>query len=469
MASNKPKISSLVSSQFPEFVREDYQTFVSFVEAYYEYLETQIVTDFDKIGDIDSTLDSFIRYFKSELALNFPSTLIDDRFLLPKIKELYISKGTEASYKLLFRLLYNKEIEIRYPATQMLRVSDGKWTQRISIFAQVNIGLPDDILGKTVNIISTDRTNLKKIQVFIDSYEQTSTAGVYEFFLLSGFTGTFNVGDLLNYSTTFTGVIIATTSTLRIDQAGKNFKVGQTYDIIGSGTGSVIKIESVDGFGGIKVAKFINFGIGYPTAFTTSILATTNLTSLIQNYFTITGSSPSLSATISDSIDQLTDQGLLSFYNYASTLGFGLYVDGTYAGNIVRSFANAPSKAVVDPNDYAIISIDLGSIAKYPGYYKNNDGFLDDTIYIQDSKYYQAFSYAIQLDEIFDSYKSIVKNLVHPTGTEVFGEYNIENIFEVNSTIGNIGLSSVDRIYNLMTEGSDQIITESADTLTTVI
>lgn len=469
MASNKPKISSLVSAQFPEFIREDYQTFVSFVEAYYEYLETQVVTDFQQIGDIDTTLDSFIRYFKSELALNFPATLVDDRFLLPKIKELYISKGTEASYKLLFRLLYNKEIEVRYPATQMLRVSDGKWIQRISVFAQVNIGSPDDILGKTVNIISTDRTNLKKISVFIDSYESTSTAGIYEFFLLSGFTGTFNVGDLLNYSTIFTGAIIATTSTLKIDQPGKNFKVGQTYDIIGSGTGSVIKIESIDGQGGIKVAKFINFGIGYPTAFTTSILATTNLSSLVQNYFTITGSSPSLSATISDSIDQLTDQGLLSFYNYASTLGSGLYVDGTYVGSIVRSFANAPSQAIVDPNDYAIISIELGSVAKYPGYYKNNDGFLDDTIYIQDSKYYQAFSYVIQLDEIFDSYKSIVKNLVHPTGTEVFGEYNIDNIFDTNSTIGTIGISEIDRIYNLITEGSDQIITEDGNTLVTVV
>jgi hypothetical protein len=469
MASNKPKISSLVSAQFPEFVREDYQTFVSFVEAYYEYLETQVITDFQKLGDIDNTLDSFIRYFKSELALNFPTTLVDDRFLLPKIKELYISKGTEASYKLLFRLLYNKEIEVLYPATQMLRVSDGKWIQRISVFAQVNVGLPENVLGKTINIVSTDRNNLKKIQVFIDSYEPTAVAGIYEFFLLSGFTGTFNIGDLLNYSTIFTGVIIATTSTLRIDQPGKNFKVGQTYDIVGSGSGSVIKIESVDSQGGIKVAKFINFGIGYPTSFTTSILATTNLSALIQNYFTITGSSPSLSATISDSIDQLTDQGLLSFYNYASTPGSGLYVDGTYVGSIVRSFANAPSKAIVDPTDYAIISIQLGSIAKYPGYYKNSDGFLDDTIYVQDSKYYQAFSYVIQLDKIFESYKSIIKNLVHPTGTELFGEYNIDNIFDINSTIGTISVSSLDRIYNVITQSSDQIITEDGNTLVTVV
>lgn len=463
---SKPKLSSQVSAQLPEFVRGDYQTFVAFLEAYYEYLESQIITNFEEISDIDTTLDSFVRYFKSEVALNFPKTLIDDRVLLPKIKELYVSKGTEASYKLLFRLLYNKEIDVQYPSTQMLRVSDGKWIQEISIFAQVTTGSPDSIVGKTVDIISTDRDNVKKIRVFIDSYTPTSTPGIYEFFVLSGFTGTFNIGDLLSYSTTFTGAVIATTSTLKIDQPGKNFKVGQIYEIIGSGTGSIIKIEAVYGNGGIKLAKFVNFGIGYPTAFTTSILATTNLTTVIQNYFTITGASPALTAGIIDSIDQLTDQGLLSFYNYASTLGFGLYVDGTYAGSIVRSFANAPSKAIIDPSDYAVISIELGSVAKYPGYYKNNDGFLNDTIYVQDSKYYQAFSYAIQIDEVVNSYKSIVKNLLHPTGTEIFGEYTINNTLNAKSSVG---ITILDYAFNLMTEGGDNLITEDGNNLFTLV
>ena len=33
------KISTVVSSQLPEFVRSDHPTFIAFVKAYYEYLE----------------------------------------------------------------------------------------------------------------------------------------------------------------------------------------------------------------------------------------------------------------------------------------------------------------------------------------------------------------------------------------------------------------------------------------------
>lgn len=436
MAITKPKISSLVSSQLPAFIQEDYTTFVAFLEAYYEFLETQTIIDFDEISDIDTTIDSFVKYFKNEVALNFPSTLIDDRFLLPRLKELYISKGSESSFKLMFNILYNKDIDIKYPATQMLRVSDGKWIQPVSIFAAVNIGVPSDIVGKTIDIVSTDKVDQKKIiSVFIDSYKESDTAGVYEFFILSGFTGTFNVGDLLNYSTTFTGVIVATTTTLTILQGGKNFKVGQNYDVIGSGTGSVIKVESVNGNGAIKTAKFINFGVGYPSTFTTNILATTNQITNVQNFFTLGGSSPSYSATLTDSTSQITDQGLLSFYNYAKTAVSGLYVDGSYVGSTAGSFSNIASTSIIDPLDYAIFNIQLGSLAKYPGYYENNDGFLDDTMYIQDSKYYQAFSYAIQIDELFDSYKSVIKNLIHPAGTKIFGEYNINNIFNTSISI----------------------------------
>ena len=56
----KPSVASLVKSQLPEFVREDYQTFGAFVEAYYEYIQNNEL-DLKTIRDIDTTLESFIR------------------------------------------------------------------------------------------------------------------------------------------------------------------------------------------------------------------------------------------------------------------------------------------------------------------------------------------------------------------------------------------------------------------------
>ena len=121
----RPKVSSIVASQLPESVRDDYQVFVDFLKAYYEFLEN---TQQDPVSlrDLDTTLDSFITYFKSELATSLPYSTVDERFLLGRIKDLYLSKGSESSFRLLFRILFNKTIEIDYPATQMLRASDGK-------------------------------------------------------------------------------------------------------------------------------------------------------------------------------------------------------------------------------------------------------------------------------------------------------------------------------------------------------
>lgn len=430
MAITKPSLSSLVSGQLPEFIREDYQTFVAFLEAYYAFLESQLITDFNTVADIDTTLDSFVQYFKNELALNFPALQIDDRLLLPKIKQLYVSKGSEASIKLLMKLLYNKDINVAYPSQQMLRVSDGKWVQNTSFFVKLSSGNINDIVGKTVTVISTTDPSAARIKLLIDNVLPTPDSNIFELFLLKTYTGKFNVGDLVTYSTVSANVI-ATTSTISVLQPGTNFIVGQTYEISGSTSKkSIIKIESIDINGGIKTAKFITFGYGYPSTFNINILATSKLTQTVQDYFTFTGTSPSYTATIKDSINQFTESGTIIVYDYTVD---STYVDATYAGAIKGTFVSTTTagNTIVNQSDYAILSIQLGSIAKYPGYYTNIDGFLDDAMYIQDSKYYQAFSYVFEIDELFQNYKSIIKNLIHPAGTEIFGQYTINNNFNV--------------------------------------
>ena len=100
-------LKNLSAQQLPEFVRAEYPTFVAFVEAYYEYLDNQGV-DLKEVRDIDTTLEDYIKFFKAELAHNYPIVSTDtttERFLLKHIKEQYLAKGSESSYKLLFRLL----------------------------------------------------------------------------------------------------------------------------------------------------------------------------------------------------------------------------------------------------------------------------------------------------------------------------------------------------------------------------
>ena len=125
--------SNLVKGQFPEFFREDAPNFLLFVKAYYEYMEQsgKSIHELNKLQsykDIDDTLDEYVEYFRRTVLPSLPLNVIADKRILAKtIRDFYQSKGSFDSYKFLFRVLYNEDIEVNYPADQMLKVSDGDW------------------------------------------------------------------------------------------------------------------------------------------------------------------------------------------------------------------------------------------------------------------------------------------------------------------------------------------------------
>ena len=127
------KLSTLVENQFPAFYKEEGPKFLAFIKAYYQYLETtgkqqDIQRNLKNYKDIDTTLDEYIQYFRSELMAEIPDdALADKRLLAKRIKDLYTTKGTIDSYKLLFKILYDEDVEINFPADQMLKVSDGDY------------------------------------------------------------------------------------------------------------------------------------------------------------------------------------------------------------------------------------------------------------------------------------------------------------------------------------------------------
>jgi hypothetical protein len=519
----RPKVSSIVASQLPEFVRDEYHTFVEFLKAYYEFLET---TQKDPISlrDIDTTLDAFITYFKSELSQKIPYSTVDERFLITRIKDLYLAKGSEASFKLLFRILFNKDITIQYPSSQMLRASDGKWNQDVSVFVKILVGNPQSIVGKMVDVVTTTKIvrvlvdRRQYVEVEVDRAIRISD-DVYEFILDRRFFGTISIGDTLRYldsnnNLVFNGLILPTTSVLTVEQAGTGFKVGDLYNITNfQGYGSIMKVSAVDSVGGIAQAQFIKFGTGYTTDFTSSLISqkgqdtastegviisrvdsflapanksvalgisektsgfaesgsinTSDYNLAINSSLTGTLTATNGSATVTGSgtlfVSELTFGDIITLSgvaytvqsvasntsltltaNFAGTTSSSLTsvaslrpaaIDGTYAGLTVREFGISSANSITTTTTPAIIKVSLGPLAKYPGYYVNNDGFLDDAIYIQDSKFYQSHSYVIKIDQSLNTYKTIVKNLIHPSGMAIFGEYDLRNEFTINTTI----------------------------------
>lgn len=67
-------------------------------------------------------------------------------------------------------------------------------------------------------------------------------------------------------------------------------------------------------------------------------------------------------------------------------------------------------------------TINLGAVGFSEGFWQGTKSFLDSDKYIQDSYFYQEYSYEIKFSKSIHKYIDILKELVHPAGNEVFGK-----------------------------------------------
>lgn len=179
------KTSILVNRQLPEFVREEYPLFQAFLEAYYEFLEQQqgteqndLITkakDLRYLSDVDYSIDDFEQQFFNTFAALFPKDVaVDKAFLIKHVLPLYLSKGSEKSFKFLFRLLFGQELQISYPKDNILRASDGKWLVENIVKVTTDIYSYYTGDGITNQFYLIQSVNQSNITVYVNNILQTS-------------------------------------------------------------------------------------------------------------------------------------------------------------------------------------------------------------------------------------------------------------------------------------------------------
>jgi len=62
--------------------------------------------------------------------------------MIKNLLPLYLSKGSEKSFKLLFRMLFGQELQVIYPRNSILRASDGKWLVENTIRVLTDVYTP---------------------------------------------------------------------------------------------------------------------------------------------------------------------------------------------------------------------------------------------------------------------------------------------------------------------------------------
>jgi hypothetical protein len=257
------------------------------------------------------------------------------------------------------------------------------------------------------------------------------------------------VGSTVSYTTdevNYTGTVLPCPAKLTVERGGKNFKVGQLFALRTQiGRGCVVKVTKVDSQGAILKVNLITIGLDYESTFY-SYLSTESVVS--DEYISpaqINTPYTSGDTGYIDKTEGFEDFGYVSkqtYFEYDPTIpvadeSYGsdrFFADSSYVGEIRSMFYADDTSGPIDPN-IAIIRVDLGPVAKYPGYYSSQDGFISDEMYIQDSEYYQAFSYVLKVEEELRKYSALIKKILHPAGMKMFSEYTITKVVSYQSII----------------------------------
>ena len=253
------KISNFVENQFPEFYLEDGPTFVLFVKAYYEWLESegqavnQARSLFD-LRDIDNTLNGFLEHFQKKYLYGVPfNVIINKRFLLKHILDVYRSKGSIQCYKLLFKLIYNQDVDVYLPGYDLLKPSDGTWV-RPQYLEVTNSSVLKNYVGKQIIGISSNTSAV------VENYiQQPINQNISASLIISNISprgGTFNVGeeviltsDVNNANVVFTAPrVVGSLDSIKIINGGQNFAVGDIIKLVHRDlTNNAIVSYGVDG------------------------------------------------------------------------------------------------------------------------------------------------------------------------------------------------------------------------------
>ena len=280
MISNN-KTSHLISSQVPQFVRDDHPKFVVFLEKYYSFLEQsgQLLDETKNITN-NLNIDLANEASKEKLYKQFidllSKNIVGDRDLILKYaKDFYRSKGSENAIRFIIRNLYNKEIEFYYPKTDILRASDGKWfvekSLKITDVAVDNVANSIGVNNFVNKIVRGATTNATAIVESVDIYydkgdlvtELKLSSTKKDF--LSGeqiyTTFTEDGVDRRLSANLFSGSIVAIT----IDNPGTGYTVGNPVQVVSNtGFGAELIVSEVT-TGNLKSVGILSSGAGFQT------------------------------------------------------------------------------------------------------------------------------------------------------------------------------------------------------------
>ena len=340
--------------------------------------------------DSDLTTEGILDFFKKELYPNIRNTAsVDLRYFLKHLKEFYRSKGSEKSYRTLFRALYGQDsLDFYYPKTDMLKISDGNWLQDTVLQLSYDASYLN-FNGLTI----TGGTSSATAFVSNVTTRKIGNVPVIEL-VVTTFVGTFVVSETIT-ATTADGTELSASLTgmltdVTIVDGGEGYIVGEALTVtdstnVGFGATAEVKSTSADQVAVITVS---NAGNGYqvndPLTFdntgTNAVVGAAAKVATLADTFTVDVVTTKLTAGIETKTFDISG-------------AFGVTVtEGMQVGNNAI-FANATKKGVVisytlaTPNVLSIYDMDNETLSGVSTDPESLTAFVNgDTLYLFDSE-----------------------------------------------------------------------------------
>ena len=130
-----PLQKSKIREVLPEYFVEEHPTFITFLEKYYEFLDSDGTYSFDtqlqqlfSTRDIDQTPESLLDLLGKEFGQNISSlsAFTNPRYSIRRFGELYRTKGTPVSADQFFRSFFQVEPEIQYPKENLFTIGSSE-------------------------------------------------------------------------------------------------------------------------------------------------------------------------------------------------------------------------------------------------------------------------------------------------------------------------------------------------------
>ena len=372
------------------------------------------------VDNVETMPSLFIDEFSKMLDVNQLFTQNQDAIalILKNIKHLYTSKGTEEALRYLLKASQGVDSEVAYPYENVLRPSDSKWEQLTAVTVRTIEGdVPDDVKSIRIydNIETTAGTTgtTKRYKDYsVSSIERFPHNNIIRFYLsrVPDFVGKppYKVDYFADDgSQDYYGEIVDNISGVRVVNGGKGWQVGQIF-IVYEQNGWFVNNYSYDN-------ELFPWSYRHSRDEQDKDYGEHGVSTEVR---------PKVKPTICKVtvVDELTGA-----IKHAEIIQLGDYVAPTTNNYITVSPLFFEDGTAEEAEYYATLAFDFGQCTKMPGRWFNDSGQLSNqNIVLQDSYYYQQFSYDI-VTTVNSMFYEHLANAMHPAGTKMFTTYVAEN------------------------------------------